>query len=57
MLPDAVAQASGLAVQEAVAALIRLELRGLVRGTGGRFERAFVGRTAEDRTAGGTGGG
>jgi hypothetical protein len=40
-----------MTVPEAVAALIRLEMRGLVRGTGGRYERAFVGKTAEDRKA------
>jgi DNA processing protein len=50
-LPDAVARASGMSIPEAVAALIRLELRGLVRGIGGRYERRL--RTADppSRTA------
>ena len=38
-LPDAVARAAGLSIPDAVAALIRLELRGLVRSVGGRYER------------------
>ncbi|HTG48446.1 MAG TPA: DNA-processing protein DprA [Actinomycetota bacterium] len=41
MLPDAVARAAGLTVPDAISALIELELRGLVRGVGGRFERTF----------------
>jgi predicted Rossmann fold nucleotide-binding protein DprA/Smf involved in DNA uptake len=41
MLPTAVAGASGMAVADALTALIALELRGLVRGVGGRFERTF----------------
>jgi DNA processing protein len=40
-LPDAVARAVGCSIADAVAALIRLELRGLVRGVGGRYERTF----------------
>ena len=51
MLPDAVARRAGMPMAEAVGALIRLELRGLVRGTGGRYERTFgrgrVGEGAE----------
>jgi DNA processing protein len=43
LLPDAVARETGLAMAEAVGALIRLELRGLVRGNGGRYERTFAG--------------
>jgi DNA processing protein len=43
MLPDAVARKAGLTIPEAVAALIHLELRGLVRGVGGRYERTFAG--------------
>jgi DNA processing protein len=43
MLPDAVARRAGLSIPDAVAALIRLELRGLVRGVGGRYERTFAG--------------
>jgi DNA processing protein len=38
-LPDALARAAGVSIPEAVAALIRLELRGLVRNVGGRYER------------------
>jgi DNA processing protein len=41
-LPDAVARHAGLSIPEAVAALIRLELRGLVRSTGGRYERRLT---------------
>ena len=41
-LPDAVARSVGLSIPEAVAALIRLELRGLVRNVGGRYERRLV---------------
>jgi DNA processing protein len=41
MLPTAVAGASGMAVADALTTLIALELRGLVRGVGGRFERTF----------------
>lgn len=47
-LPDGVARAVGLAIPEAVTLLIRLELRGLVRGVGGRYERTFAG--ASERT-------
>jgi DNA processing protein len=43
MLPDAVARKAHLTIPDAVAALIRLELRGLVRGVGGRYERTFTG--------------
>ena len=42
-LPDGVARAVSLAIPEAVTILIRLELRGLVRGVGGRYERTFAG--------------
>jgi DNA processing protein len=38
-LPDTVARGAGVSTPEAVAALIRLELRGLVRNVGGRYER------------------
>jgi DNA processing protein len=37
--PDEVAAAAGLSLPEAIGALVRLELRGLVRSVGGRFER------------------
>ena len=42
-LPDAVARNVSLSIPDAVAALIRLELRGLVRSTGGRYERTLLG--------------
>lgn len=47
-LPDGVARAVSMAIPEAVTLLIRLELRGLVRGVGGRYERTFAG--ASERT-------
>jgi predicted Rossmann fold nucleotide-binding protein DprA/Smf involved in DNA uptake len=37
-LPDRLASEVGSSVPEIVATLMRLELRGLVRGVGGRFE-------------------
>ena len=46
-LPDALARAACVSIPEAVAALIRLELRGLVRNVGGRYERRLV-RAARD---------
>jgi len=57
MLPDAVARKARLTIPDAVAALIRLELRGLVRGVGGRYERTFAGapggaKGPEERRAG-----
>jgi DNA processing protein len=39
-LPDAVARQRGRSIPDAVALLIGLELRGLVRSVGGRYERA-----------------
>ncbi len=42
-LSDGVARAAHVAIPEAVTILIRLELRGLVRGVGGRYERTFAG--------------
>jgi DNA processing protein len=44
-LPDTVARAANLSIPDAVTALIRLELRGLVRSIGGRYERC-LGRVA-----------
>ena len=38
-LPETVARAAGLSIPDAVGALVRLELRGLVRSVGGRYER------------------
>lgn len=43
-LPDAVARAASVSIPEAVAALTRLELRGLVRNVGGRYERRLAPR-------------
>ncbi|MEO8422360.1 MAG: DNA-processing protein DprA [Actinomycetota bacterium] len=43
LLPDAVARTALLSLPDAVAALIRLELRGLVRSAGGRYERTLLG--------------
>ena len=39
MLPDAVSRAAGLSIPDTVAALVRLEIRGLVQGNGGRYRR------------------
>jgi DNA processing protein len=39
LLADAVARRAGMSVPETVTTLVRLELRGLVVNTGGRFER------------------
>lgn len=41
MLPDAVARAMGRSVPETLSALVHLELRGLVVGSGGRYRRTF----------------
>ncbi|MEP6757776.1 MAG: DNA-processing protein DprA [Actinomycetota bacterium] len=41
MLPDAVSRITGLSIPDTVTALIRLEVRGLVEGVGGRFQRTF----------------
>jgi DNA processing protein len=41
-LPDAVARQAGLSIADAVGELIRLELRGLVRSVGGRYERRYL---------------
>lgn len=38
LLPEAIAARAGIAMHAAVAALMRLELRGLVRSVGGRYE-------------------
>jgi DNA processing protein len=45
-LPDGLAAATGATVPEVVATLVRLELRGLVRNVGGRFEPTLRGRSA-----------
>ena len=39
MLPDAVSRAAGLSIPETMGALVRLEIRGLVQGNGGRYRR------------------
>ncbi len=41
MLPSAVASAAAMPVADTLTALIALEIHGLVRGIGGRFERTF----------------
>jgi DNA processing protein len=46
-LPDAVARQAGLSIPEAVTALLGLELRGLVRVLGGRYERRLA-KTGSD---------
>jgi len=52
-LPDAVARGARLSIPEAVAALVRLELRGLIRSSGGRYERTLAGsRFAHGATSG-----
>lgn len=40
-LPDAVARTAQMSIPDALTALIRLELRGLVRSVGGRYERTL----------------
>jgi len=45
-LPDALANAIPMPLSRTVAALTRLELRGLVRSTAGRFERTLSGAQA-----------
>jgi DNA processing protein len=40
-LPDIVARRLGVSIPEAMEVLLRLELRGLVRDVGGRYERRF----------------
>ena len=45
--PDVVARGADLSIPQAVSALIRLELRGLVRSVGGRYERTLAGARRE----------
>jgi DNA processing protein len=45
-LPDTLANAIPMSLSRTVAALTRLELRGLVRSTAGRFERTLSGAQA-----------
>lgn len=43
LLPEAIAAETGLGLHAAVAALMRLELKGLVRSVGGRYELTLAG--------------
>ncbi|HYJ61697.1 MAG TPA: DNA-processing protein DprA, partial [Actinomycetota bacterium] len=43
LLPDAVARRVSMTIPETFATLVELEMRGMVRGVGGRFERTFGG--------------
>ena len=45
-LPDTLANAIPMSLSRTVAALTRLELRGLVRSTAGRYERTLSGAKA-----------
>jgi DNA processing protein len=42
MLADAIARRARMSVPEAVTTLVRLELRGLIAGAGGRYERRHL---------------
>jgi DNA processing protein len=50
-LPDVVARQAGLSIPRAVTALIGLELRGLVRSVGGRYERTLKSAGRSDTPA------
>jgi DNA processing protein len=52
MLPEAAARAAGLSLGATVAALSRLELRGIVRAEGGRYRRTFGGGPVGEEGAG-----
>jgi len=52
MLPVAAARAAGMPTDRALAGLIDLEFRGLVRAGGGRFERTFGSVRSERRSDG-----
>jgi DNA processing protein len=52
LLPEAVATQTGIALHEAVGALMRLELRGLVRSVGGRYEPTTAGGRAFESASG-----
>jgi DNA processing protein len=41
-LPDALARSAGLSIPDVMSALLALELRGLVRSVGGRYERTLA---------------
>ena len=49
---DAVARRAGMSVPDAVTTLVRLELRGLVASTGGRFERSHLPSTVASTAEG-----
>ncbi len=53
-LPDAVARRADLAIPQALTALLGLELRGLVRASGGRYERTLAGAADGDESASGS---
>jgi predicted Rossmann fold nucleotide-binding protein DprA/Smf involved in DNA uptake len=53
LLPEAVASRAAISVPEAVATLMRLELKGLVRSVGGRFEPTVAAARALQLTGGG----
>jgi DNA processing protein len=46
-LPDAVARSASMSIPDAVAALTHLELRGLIRNVGGRYERRLAPSVAD----------
>lgn len=48
LLLEAAADASGLSIGETLAALMQLEIKALVRGSGGRYRRAIPPREPED---------
>ena len=50
-LPEVVAETVGLPVGEAVATLMRLEIRGLIRSIGGRYEARLVRRDRDGSSA------
>jgi DNA processing protein len=47
VLPEALARSAGLSIPEAITVLIDLELKGLIRCVGGRYERALAGRGSD----------
>lgn len=49
MLPERLARALGIGVPEAIPILLRLEMRGLVRCVGGRYERRLAAKRAGGR--------
>ena len=52
MLPETIARAAGMKTSAAVAALVRLELRGIVRASAGRYERTLRAVHVDHRTSG-----